>query len=154
MWTIHFFYCNEGKWATWRGHTEGINMNYTTNAKKINDQLTKQKHITNAITKQIYDHKIWISTKRSADSKTPTRSLTTPAMRIVKALVCEITRKTDRLSAKVQRNVKHGRVTNVIERLILTKRVGELETSFWEAILPRWGFFINWISFKKSKHRA
>ena len=43
-----------------------------------------------------------MSANRTADSKTTTQSFTTPATRMVRALVWEITRKTERLSAKVQ----------------------------------------------------
>lgn len=45
------------------------------------------------------------SANKRADSKTTTQSLTTPATRIVKALVCVITRKTERLRAKVHREL-------------------------------------------------
>lgn len=45
------------------------------------------------------------SANKRADNKTTTQSFTTPATRIVKALVCVITRKTERLSAKVHREL-------------------------------------------------
>lgn len=48
----------------------------------------------------------FVSANRTADSKTTTQSLTTPATRMVKALVCVITRKTDKFRAKVQRQLR------------------------------------------------
>lgn len=48
----------------------------------------------------------FVSANKRADNNTTTQSLTTPATRMVKALVCVITRKTDKLSAKVHKELR------------------------------------------------